>query len=142
MLADFPRVFSLSNCVFLYGGLIAGGFGEGDAYTIKQAGDSWAKTVGVDGSVSWAYTGENSFDVEINLLQTSPMNAILSALHLVQTATGVFLPVGFKDGKGADTFKALAGLIVKMPDVARGNKIQTQTWMVSCAGGVLYLGGN
>lgn len=139
---DFPKAFSLANCVLLYGGLLQGGFGEGDAYTIKQAGDSWVKTTGVDGSISWAYTGENGFDLEVNVLQTSPMNAALSTIHLTQQATGIFLPVGFKDGKGADTFKALAGVIMKMPDMARGNKINTQTWMISCAGGVMYLGGN
>jgi hypothetical protein len=141
-LPDFPRSYSLANLVLFFGGLIPGGFGEGDAFTIEPVSPSWLATEGVDGSVAFSDTGSRLYMVKINLLQTSPMNSAMSAIYNVQALTKLALPVAFKDTLGADKFKADAGVIQQMPNVARGSKASSQEWPILAAGCDLFLGGN
>lgn len=139
---DFPRSYSLQNMVLFFGGLIPGGFGEGDAFTCEPVSPSWQATEGADGSVAFSDTGSRLYNVKINLLQTSPMNGVMSAIYNVQATTKLALPLAFKDALGADQFKADAAMIQQMPNVARGGKASSQEWMILAAGCTLFLGGN
>lgn len=137
------KTFSLLNCLFLLGAVpIDGGFGESDAVTITPKSDTWKSTEGVDGSVAWAATGSGLYTIKISLLQTGRHNATLSGIWLTQKATGLALPFVFKDASGLDAFVSPACMITKGPEIKRGNKINSQEWMLEAADGKPFWGGN
>ena len=141
-MAESAKTFSLEKCTIFFGTPLKGGFGSDEAIKITPSGDTWSSEDGVDGTTAWAYTGSTKFKVEISLLQTSSMNAVLSALYYVQRETGIAVPLAYKDQNGLDLFASPAAIIMKLPEMGRGNKIANQKWEIEAANGKLFLGGN
>lgn len=141
-MSESARVFSLQKCVLVFGSLIMGGFGEGDAITIEPASDDWTATEGVDGSTAFSDSGSSLFNCKVKLLQTSPNNGVFTAVYQAQRASKIAIPFFYKDIGGADLFKSSRAMIQKMPSLVRGSKISTQEWPILAADGFFALGGN
>lgn len=123
------------------------GFGDGSALEIEIPPDI-NKTVGVDGTVMYAWTGDESFKVKLKLMQCSLGNAWLSSLRAQNIAymkaggPGFFLPFIVKDNNGGDVITAGRGIIAKAPNYTLSNTPQSREWEIECAEGTVFLGGN
>lgn len=142
---ESAKSFSLLNCLLNVAGVPLdqiGGFSESDMIEVEPASDHVSTIEGCDGSVAFADTNSSLYNVKIRLLQTSSANAALMTIYVVQRSAKLAVPMFFKDTTGADIFSSAACMIVKPPKFNRGNKITSQEWALSCADGVLFLGGN
>ena len=139
-----PSTFSLAGTVIAVGGVELSGLADGDVLTIEPNGEAFNITVGADGTVARASTGNSLFKIGLSLLQTSPYNAKLSQIYLSDTGspTGLVYPFLFKDLNGLDVFTSPAFWVNSVPKVGRGNKINNHEWPCYAAMGKLFLGGN
>lgn len=104
--------------------------GGDDVYQFKLSEDRAKKIVGIDGLVAVAITNDDSGEVTIKLLQTSPQNAFLQSLVIVQGNAPVWLPVNllFQDFQRQDRFVGINGWVESTPDVSRGSGINIHEW--------------
>ena len=142
MSAEQTKTFALLDTTIFFGSIIQGGFASGDAISVKKKSPSSVSAEGVDGTVARAKTGSKLYEIKIKVLQTSAMNAVLTAIYEIQEATGLLLPFAYKDQNGADVFVSPEAWITDLPEMTRGNKINDQEWTIEAANGRLFLGGN
>lgn len=124
---------------------ITEGFAEDTKIEIQPETDAFVDVVGVDGKVTRSKTNDRRATVTLRLMQSSPLNAVLSALHeLDQDAdngagVGAFL---VKDNGGTSLHAGSACWIMKSPDVKYGVKATEREWKIRVADLRNFVGGN
>lgn len=135
---------------------LASGLAPDSFVTVSRAEDSFSKTVGADGTVARTRIADRTGEVELTLMQNSPINAILSTLALADelSSTGdVASTVTGEVAEGASTATAgIAGVsnltitdpsggliaqaknawIRKIPDQELGKEYGERTWTFDC----------
>lgn len=98
---------------------------------ISWEGDAFDDDVGADGSVCRFATHETRFTAELTLKAWSEHNAVLSALHAIDTATPGGSGVGgflLKDNNGSTVMAAAQCWIQAPPDPEFGKNRPDVTW--------------
>ena len=132
-----PQLFSIEVA-----GLTINGFADGtfikamfneDAYTIK---------IGADGQGVRVRNANSSGRFEITLLPSSPANATLAALSIMDRLTGKgAVPVFILDGSGTATASATKAWIIKQADLERAKEMGDVTWTMETLNMQLLQGG-
>lgn len=119
------------------------GFPDGTFVKIKRGGDGFGKKVGADGTVDRVNKNRTDFEVEIVLKQTSPLNAILSSIFVLdQTSNEGILPLNITDLSGKSEFIAPQAWIRVDPDVEYTDDLGNRTWTFDTGAGANLIGGN
>ena len=130
MLAAYsPGQVSLS-----WNGIAITGFAPDSAIRLKRREDLIKKTVGMAGDVSITRSADRTGEVEVELLQTSKSNILLSAVALAMEKTGT-IPVGallINDPSGSVLGVGINCWLMKLPDVDLGSDQHTKTWVFGC----------
>jgi hypothetical protein len=118
------------------------GFGPDTMIEIEFEADAYSKTVGADGEVARTKSSNQSGEIRVTLLQTSPTNALLSALFKrdQQNSTGVET-FGLIDAFGRTVFTASKAWIKKQPVISYANEVEVREWTIDFAKGDLFVGG-
>jgi hypothetical protein len=100
-------------------------------------------TIGSSGGVERTHQPGNVYTMNISLAQTSPSNALLSAIATLDDLSrfGVF-PIIAKDDSGSTVFFSPSCWIEDEPEVNYTNNIETREWSIKCAEVVFDIGGN
>lgn len=141
-------VYSLAAVGFIFGGVPATGFAEGGAFTIAMKEDFFSSQVGVSGEVVRAASLNELAEVSLMLLQSSPYNDYLSAIHTADKlsskmgkgGSGV-LPFAAVDTNGTTYAQAGQMWITKAPDLKRTNKNSDVEWKFEAAAMKVFIGG-
>jgi len=128
------KAYSFLNTIVLVNGIrMTNWSDDDDALTIERLEDAAMHKVGVDGKMSVAISANKSGQITIKLMQTSPSNKFLNALHGTQGEgpfTFVPITVAFSDLYRQDSAVAAAGYLKKLPDIKRGGPVNVQEWAI------------
>lgn len=96
-----------------------------------------------DGMISRIYDNDSTYTLRLTLMSTSKTNDVLTKLWQLDELTqrGKF-PVFIKDKSGSSLFFSPTAWIEGIPSMSLSEKIESRTWVIRCASGVLNVGGN
>lgn len=124
------HVYDVSEVsINLLGVLIEGGFGSDEVIKVTKADDRYKAFLGADGNVSRADTHNNMATIELQLAQTSPLNAALWAVY----NAGTVGPVEIADLNGASLHVASKAWIAREPDADYSREVKVRVWKIECA---------
>lgn len=122
---------------------IEGGLGTDEFVSIAQTTERFTSEVGSDGEVVRSQNNDHRAEVTITLLQTSLVNALLSAKALEDRLTGGAVgALIIKDNNGNELFTASKAWIKSVPDAAFGREVGERAWIIECASLIQVFGGS
>lgn len=127
------KEYGFLDGTLLVNGLPIEGYDEGDdTISIARTQDTATHKVGTDGEMSVSLSANRSGTCTFRLMQTSDSNTYLSGLMIAQE-NSVFVTVYFAytnatDGSGAS---GTSGYLTKPANIVRGEKVNSQTWMIT-----------
>ena len=121
------------------------GWGDGAFLRIEQNEDSYTEVVGTDGEVTRSRTNNRTHTITLTLMQSSDVNALLSAVHTldINSPGGAGIgPLIVKDGSGTSLYIAEKCWVKKPPVVEFGREAGPREWVFSTNNLVRLDGGN
>ncbi len=132
-----------SDLIMVWNGIPITDYAPGTYIEWARNADAFALTVGSGGSAARAASSDRSGTVTVTLLQTSPVNAALSAAAVLDETTGDGVgPLLIKDLSGADVVSAESAWIRKQPDGEESNEVTNRVWVFESDALIINLGGN
>lgn len=129
-----PREMSIIVC----GIPIPGGYADGEFFKTTSAGPWFTWHKGTDGEYTRSDTGENGYNCTLTLMQSNPVNAILSALLTLDRAqpngAGI-APTLVKDRLGSSLFSAPSCCIMDWPEETWSAGVEARAWPIFCVAG-------
>lgn len=124
-------------------GAVISGFAENTVVRVGRRAEGWALTVGVDGEGTRAKSNDKSGFIEIELMQSSESNALLSDLAIADELENAGLvAVMVKDGSGKSLHLAEQAFIEKMPDAEYAKTATGRVWRLVTDNLQHFNGGN
>lgn len=141
------RTYDARKLVISYQDVRLSEFADGDFLTAVPVSDTFSDYVGSDGKVSRASTNDPRVTVTLTLGQTSPANAILSALseldRVAANGAGVSRLLIQDLGGGATGTKIEgAAWIKRKPDVGFARDVGSRAWTFLLEAETWQIGGN
>lgn len=128
-----------------WAGIEGAGWAEGNFCTIEKVEDNFVYYVGVDGNVTRSKKKHPIVRVTWRLAQSSDVNALLSAAHLLDLTApngqGVG-PMQIRDVQGTSLFFAASAWIVKWPTQDFDAQAGPREWIFDCVEDLTVVGGN
>lgn len=135
--------FRPADVTAVFAGIPWEGYAEGTMITAAKNNDGFNLSVGSTGSGARAQSSDESGTVVVRFQQTATVNALLSAQHELDKASGDGVgPFLCKDLSGADVIAAESMWIRKVADVEYGNEIVAREWTLESDNLVITPGGN
>lgn len=133
---DRLTTYAGDEVLFVFGPVIASGYGPDTFVTVERNEDAFTLQVGADGESTRSKSNNRSATITLTLLQGSAANAQLSAIHALDQATpagdGV-LPLLVKDNSGNSLHLAEKAWIRKAPASAYGRESDVREWVFETA---------
>ena len=137
------RTYDPKQVIITFGVAVLTGYAEGTFVKIARSGNAFDKRKGADGTVDRVNKNANDFGVSITLMQTAPVNAVLSALLAADQISNVgVLPLVIKDLNGTTLFTAAQAWIEKDPDDEFADGLGNREWKFATGPGAKLTGGN
>ena len=140
------RTFDPNEYSIVFAGiLIDQGYADGQYIGIVTEGPSFTDKVGVDGEVARSRSADRRATCTISLMQTSPLNDLLSALYNLDRegasgeGVGSFL---LKDRQGTTVASASAAWLQNDPDLTLDAEATTRDWELRLADYTVVHGSN
>lgn len=130
------RTWDPQKCMIILGAAPMSGFADGTFVTVEQDEVSFTKRVGADGEVTRSKRAQKSATMQLTLMATATMNAILSAYH----EADLIFPVLIKDG--ANIIASGEAWVEKPPPFERGVESGDAQWTIALAKWEPVFGGN
>lgn len=138
-----PRTFDPKKVIVTFGGAQISGYADGTFISIERNSDTFETVSGADGAVSRAKINDKTGTLTLTLKQTSPSNAILSALHKVDEDTGNgVVPCTIKDLSGDTEHISAFAWVQKPATWEAGKTINNTPWVIALAEYEPNIGGN
>ncbi len=137
------NTFRFDDVTVAFAGVPISGFAPDTSIQWSRNTDAYTIAVGAGGEAGRAGSADKSGTVTLTLLQTSPVNGVLSALAAADelTGDGVGLLV-IKDLSGLTVISAATAWIRKLPDGALGGELQNREWVFETDNLKVLDGGN
>lgn len=130
------------NIAMIVGGSILSGFSDATFVNAIRNEDGWMLKVGVDGEGTRSKNNNKSGRYEIELMQSSPSNDILSNFAALDEASGTgAVPVLLKDNNGTTISSALTAWVKKYPDSPYAKETGTRKWIIETDLLNIFVGG-
>lgn len=136
------RQYDPKNISVIVGGKIITGFSDGTFVRVIRNEASWTMKVGVDGEGTRARNNNTSGRFEIELMQSSVSNDVLSAFIAAdeQSGTGA-VPVLIKDNNGTTLASCLTAWVQKWADSDFAKEVSPRKWILETDQLVIFVGG-
>ena len=97
-----------------------------------------------DGQVYRTIRADNTYDVELTLMQGSRTNEFLTVLQQIDVLSGRGrFPIVIKDSSGNTSFYAASCWVQEVPNVSfSGNSQTSRLWRLRATDAILYVGSN
>ncbi|MAX51286.1 MAG: hypothetical protein CMH22_04855 [Methylophaga sp.] len=119
------------------------GFSPDTIIRINKDDNYFNTSVGASGGVERTHTPSNVYTLEVSLSQTSPSNAILTALATLDDVSRLAaFPIFAKDSSGRSLFLATSCWIERPPEVSYSANHEDRVWEIKCSDMVFNLAGN
>lgn len=124
------------------GGAIITGFSDGTFINVVRNEQTWNLKVGVDGEGTRARNNNTSGKFEIELMQSSPSNDVLSALIAAdENAAAGAVPILVRDTHGTTVASCLTAWVQKYPDVGYAKETGVRKWIFETDALNIFVGG-
>lgn len=130
--------YSSKDVSIIVNGTPITGVMDGEFVTVTPSVDPAALHVGGDGAATMVVNADESASIAITLKQTSPSNAVLSALR----ATKATFAVAIKDNSGTSIHTGAGAFISGATVVSYGQEITGRVWTIAVGKLIDYIGGN
>lgn len=126
------RTYDPAFVSMFYGEIEMQGFAQDAAISVEHDEDDWSLVVGVDGEGTRSKTSNASATITVSLMQSSPVNDLLSAARILDNTTpggtgGKALLI--KDNSGTTIFSAETAWIQKAPTAELSREATTREWV-------------
>lgn len=137
------RTFDPKKVLVTFGPIVCGGFYSGTFITIEPESDAFRIVRGTGGDTERVKISTGNCFVSLSLLQTSPVNDLLSLAHLTDMVgnAGVF-PLIIKDIDGTQLFMSMNAFIIRPADMGMGTEVGERKWRFYCPEALNYIGGD
>lgn len=138
------KQYSADEVAGVFAGIPLEAESDDEFITIVKTDPSFTYKKGMNGFGTRNRDSSKHYTVTVNLPQTSPTNALLTTIHLLDlevNGSGV-APLGIEDTNGITTFVGAESWIIKMPDWKAAAESDTVAWVFEVHGGNFFLGGN
>lgn len=111
------------------------GFAQDSFIRIRRNSDLLTETVGSAGELALTHVADKTGEIEIELMQTSESNLLLSGLVASMEVQGALIPVGaivIQDPSGSNLTVAQNAYIKGLPEIDLGSDQNTRTWVFGC----------
>lgn len=126
-----------------YGPVPFADFAEGSFITCEADQDDYRTERGTDGKVDFVRNIGRTFSVTALILQTSPINDLLSALRVSDfTANTGTWPLIIKDLQGLSLQFFPQSRIIAPPSMVYAGTTNAREWRFKCINGDMFVGGN
>ena len=138
------KLYNPKEVIFTFAGLSLKGFTDEDFISIERTTEANTSSVGAGGEVTINIGNDDRKTITLRLQQTSPDNALLSAIFQTQRLAGTPLisPMAIKDGLGNDLHTAAEAWIMNEPDADYGTESGQREWVFEAAKMVSIHGGS
>jgi hypothetical protein len=118
------------SIVITFGSVVMSGYAEGTFVNIERSGARFEKRMGADGSVDRINKRARDFTVTLTLMQSSPINDVLSSLSDIDAETNTGKkPMTVKDLSGTTLFFAPESWIETDPSIEFGDSLGNREWI-------------
>lgn len=135
------NTYSPSDVKLVIGGYTIAGW---DNLTIARRSQGFVTIPGIRGKHTRVPTGDSSATITVSLIQTSPSNDVLSAIHDLDLIEGTGrISLTLSDLSGRSVFNSVEAYITGYPDVTFSGQFEYRTWTIFCqTTDTHYIGGN
>lgn len=127
----------------IVGGKIMSGFSDGTFINVTRNEQAFNLKVGVDGEGTRAKSNNRSGKVEIELMQSSGSNDVLSDFALAdELSNSGAVPIFLKDNSGRTLVTALTGWVQKFADSPFAKETSVRKWIIETDELDMDIGGN
>lgn len=145
MAAGDMRTFDPDGLSVILANIPVDGWADGEFLTIEMEADSFNDTAGSGGEVARVKSMDRRATVKFMLLQTSPTNAALEALHNLDVNAPNGAGVGalmIRDRSGTAMYRADKAWIQKPANISFDREAKSREWAVRVAWLIREGGGN
>lgn len=145
MAAGDLRVYDPDQVLVIVAGIPLSGWADGEFVRVEYESDAFEDVCGTDGEVSRSKTNDFRATVTVRLMQTSPSNALLSALHTADRNTPGGVGVGpflLQDQSGSSLLAGEKCWIRKAPPSSWDRTPTEREWTIRVARLEQFEGGN
>lgn len=116
----------------IVGGKRISGFAPGSFISVVYDVDAFSRLIGVDGEGAWFKNANRAALITLTLMQSSQSNDVLTAFHLadLNTPNGLLVPFSLLEANGTTIFVAEKARVIKLPDVAYSDSVETRAWAI------------
>lgn len=119
-----------ASVVLAFAGIVTG-YADGSFIKAGRNEETWKLIVGADGRGCRVRNRNSSGRLTLTLMQTSPTNAILSALATLDEETGAGVtPLLLKDLNGVELIAAAEAWVVKPAEKGYGKDLGDREWVI------------
>lgn len=127
-----PHTYNANQVVVTFAGIPMSEFGEDEFVRIKRNNPAFGLTMSVDGKGTREQNNDDSAVIEVILLATSPINAMLTAVHLGDRASkngAGIAPLVVKDlNSESEIHRAPQAWISAEPEVTFKRGVAERVW--------------
>jgi hypothetical protein len=125
------KTYDLARHICSWGEILVGGYGPEGGVTVKRNGDAWSLQMGADGSGARSRMNDKSGEIEIEVLQSDPINDLFSAAMATDELLGTQVkPFSLKDMNGSTVHFAPTAWLKGWPESNRGKEVKTNKWVL------------
>ena len=124
------KTYDPREVIVTFGGIPLTGFADGTFITVSRASERFTKAVGADGEVARSRNNDNTHEVTLTLIQTSPSNNYLSIIARVDKIMNMGVKaLSITDLSGSTLFFWNEAWINNDPDVEFNKEIGDRAWV-------------
>jgi hypothetical protein len=124
-------------------GIPISGYADGTFLALARDEDAFKKHIGSSGEGARSKSNNRGGSATFTLMQSSPCNDLLSALHAADDLSGAGVgPFIVKDGSGRSLYAAENAWIRKAPDGEFARELSNREWVIDMDDMKLFTGGN
>jgi hypothetical protein len=127
----------------IVGVAVISGYGEDTMIGVEQTEDTFTVTAGADGEITRVKSHNRTHRVTLTLMQNSPSNEVLAALHQADiSADGGAGVVTFllRNKNGSTLIASAACWVVKSANVTLSKGAQGREWMIDLVDPSVFVG--
>lgn len=135
------NTYSPTDVKLIIGGYTIAGW---DNFTIARRSQGFITIPGIRGKHTRVPSGDTSATITFSVIQTSPSNDVMSAIHELDLIEGTGrISLTLSDLSGRSVFNSNEAYVVGYPEVTFSGQFEYRTWTIFCQTTETYLvGGN
>jgi len=129
MSVGFVKTYDPKKVIVTFGGVPLTGWADGTFIGVRGSAERFTKKTGADGEVARARSNDDTHEVTVTLMQSSPSNTYLSTVMNIDRLTNMGIrPLSITDLSGSSLFFWPEAWIKKDPDVDYAKEVGDRAW--------------